>query len=127
MTITSQDADLLKSISREFGRNVRSNCASDAVEQFAGNLSAAEKIGIMASKLSSLFNEAYSTSPDRRARSHAAYCTSVLAGLERTFGEEFLVDALPPQARSQHIVNVCKEAGANKLADLCQKAIDRQP
>jgi len=126
MTITPEDADLLKTISEKFSNNVTQKYEGDAAKAFADNTGFFEKLGIIKAKLVSAFNDTNTTS-EKRARSHAAYCASVLPGLKRAFGEEFLVAALPPEARSQHVIDVCTEAGAPDLADLCRKALKTGP
>lgn len=126
MDITPQDADLLKTISEKFSNNIKKHYKGDAVKAFSENLGFFEKLGIITAKLSSIFNDS-NTASDKKARSHAAYCVAVLPALKRAFGEEFLINALPAEVRTQHVVDLCMEAKAPALADLCQKAINKGP
>ena len=57
-----------------------------------------------------------------QAKALVAFCDAAVAPLNRTFGEQALLAALPDAAKEERIVDVCRALGANKLAALCEKA-----
>ena len=126
MTITSQDADLLSQIQAEFSHNVIDNYEGDALKAFRKN---AGIITFMRLVKDAYAEQRCSTHPDseKRARATAKYSTTALPILTKTFGEQALLDALPDKARTQHVVDLCREAGSPELADLCAKAMNQGP
>ncbi len=93
----------------------------DAVERFTRNLGFFEKAQIVSAKLSYEF--AKNAEPKVRATKLAAYCESALPGLLRTFGEATVLRALPPEAKSREVYELCEYLGAKKLAALVQKTL----
>jgi len=130
MTITKADATLLQTISDKFSKNVVANYKAEsdgeAVKKFGDSLGAIEKVKILGTGIASALRQK-SSSYETQAKGIAQRASSVLPAMTRTFGEDFVVAAMPEEAKHQHAIDVCKEVGANDLAKLCQKAMDLQP
>lgn len=50
-------------------------------------------------------------------------CDFAVTPLTKTFGESALIEALPKESCTQHVVDICNELGGKKLASLVQKAM----
>jgi hypothetical protein len=93
----------------------------DAESRLMRNMSFSEKLKIGSAKLSYEF----SRNADLRTRGQklVTYCEASLPVLVRTFGEAMLLRAMPQEAKSQEVVDLCQALGAKKLAALVLKAV----
>ncbi|MCB9991759.1 MAG: hypothetical protein H6867_10405 [Rhodospirillales bacterium] len=118
--ITNDDVKTLEVIADKFSKNVIRNHKGNAEAAFMKHLSAGEASKIMTAKLTLAFNAA---SAERQAGNIARYCSSVVPTMKKAFGEEFMVKAMPEESKNERVIQICKQLGANDLADLCKKAM----
>ena len=126
ITVGIDDYRALKAIESAFTANVITNHAQGkdaAFTAFRKNLKVAEAFQLVARRKAWQIQDSKGLrgKPVEQAKALAAYCDSAVAPLNRTFGEEAMLIALPDGAKDERIADVCRALGANKLAALCDK------
>ena len=91
-------------------------------EVFSDSVRVMEMPKIIAARIA--FNRG-AADPDKRAKQILKYCSSVLPAMQRSFGDDLLIDALPADARKQEIAEICRENGATGIAALVDEAVKR--
>lgn len=118
---------VLEGIVESFIKNVVKSAgnASDGAtpaEVFSDSVRVMEMPKIIAARIA--FNRG-AADPDKRVKQILKYCSSVLPAMQRSFGDDLLIDALPADARTQEIANICRENGATGIAALVDEAVKR--
>jgi hypothetical protein len=93
----------------------------NAVESFMRKLSWGEKMRIGSAKLAYEF--AKNADPNTKAEKLVQYCEAVVPALTRTFGEAAVIKALPVDARTQEVCDICEQLGGRQTAALIRKSL----
>lgn len=119
-TLTEDDFKKVDSLVKTFSDTLIGT-RPDAVDAFMRQLGWAEKMKIGAAKLSYEFSK--NADPKTRAEKLVQYCESVVPGLKRAFGEQAVINALPPEGRTQEVCDMCDALGGRQLAALIRKSL----
>lgn len=122
MTITEKDAAQLKRITEGLVSNLQKIIGPDAEKRFRQKASAGDIAKLMSRKMKLHFT-AHSPNPRTRAKANMDMNKAAFGPLKRAFGEDTLLRALPEEAASEHVANLCEELGAPDIATLCRKKI----
>jgi len=118
---------IFEGIVESFIKNVVKSAgpASDGAtpaEVFSDNVRIREMPKILVARIA--FNRG-AADADTRIKQVLKYCSSVLPAMQRSFGDDLLIDALPADARTQEIADICRENSAEAIARLVDEAVKR--
>jgi len=122
MKITHEDAALLGRITKSLINNLKTSVGDDAEEKYAKALTTGDIARLVTAKLRIKFN-ARATDARKLAKARMKMNDAALGPLLRAFGKDTLVNILPAEAASEHVVNLCEELGSPGIADLCRQKI----
>jgi|GEM_PF-1610728 hypothetical protein len=121
MKVTKEDIKLLEGITKGFSKNLKDSYkqthGKDAVEEFTKNASKRDIFNIFSARVAL---KTPSFSDRARAKKEIRNCMAALPALKKTFGEQALVAALPKEAASQRVIEICEQLGGREMAALCQ-------
>lgn len=120
MTVTEKDAAQLKRITEGLVSNLQKIIGPDAETKFRQKAGAGDIARLMSRKMKLHFT-AHSRNPHTRAKANMDLNKAAFGPLKRAFGEDTLLEALPEEAASDHVANLCRELGAPEIGDLCRK------
>ena len=119
LMITPDDVKNLKEIVNTFSRNVIA-AEPGAMKTFMKQATLGEKFGLAASKaaLAALPYRA----PESEARAVLNNAAKALKIMQRAFDGDMLARALPQVGNEQRIIDICRDLGADAIADLAEKS-----
>ena len=125
MNITEEDEKLIREAGKKFRANIEANFNGDAKEAIMKNMSFFEKAKFAKMMITAKFNK--EASLEEKAKFGAEAAGAALPVMKKTFGEDFLIAAMPDEMKVQRLVDLCEYLGQKDLADLCKKAIAQKP
>jgi len=119
LVITPDDVKTLKEIVNTFSRNVIA-AEPDAIKTFTRAATLGEKFGLAASKIALAANPY--RGPEAEARAVLNNAGKALTIMQRAFDGDTLARALPQVGNEQRVIDICRDLGANAIADLAEKS-----
>jgi|TARA_B100001971_G_C18205584_1_gene547380 hypothetical protein len=122
MKVTKEDVSLLKRIADAFSTNLITSKGEEALQRFMDELSPMDYFNIFAARTRK--NLPTFRSNKIAAKRELDVCLASYEPLKRTFGENAMVQALPEEAISDRVIDLCDSLKAKLIADLCRKKKD---
>ena len=116
LNVTQKDITAVKLAVASFNQSIISGAGglSAAREKFKKSMFPGEDfvLGNMRTSLDT-------SSPEKETESYLKYCEAVLPVMQRAFGYDAVLRAMPT---NPVVIDLCRNFGANALANLCEKA-----
>jgi hypothetical protein len=118
--VSTDDLNDVRRIASIFMDNVINTGDGNAARMLGKSATLPEILGLRARRIWAELSGV--GQPNSAVKTYLNYCMAALPVMQRTFGEDHLLKALPPEAHDLRIIFACRSIGADPFADLCEKA-----